>query len=65
MIALARGFCSRIADEPHEPSAWQNLVKIGGEARVFAGAVRGVAEVLLGLAWEQIEAHAATLDVEA
>jgi hypothetical protein len=61
VIRDAERFCRRIADDPDEVNAWQDLVEIGGEDRAFAGAVRGVAEDLLELDWDVIEAHAASL----
>ncbi len=64
-IQVAERFCRWIADDPKEVHAWLTLAEIGGEDRAFAGAVRGVAEDLLDLPWEVIEAHAAALEAEA
>ncbi|HWO18298.1 MAG TPA: hypothetical protein VNO30_05965 [Kofleriaceae bacterium] len=61
VIHDAERLCCRIADDPNEINAWLDLVEIGGEDRSFAGAVRGVAEDLLELNWEEIEAHALAL----
>jgi hypothetical protein len=61
VIRDAERFCRWIADRPEDVLPWLALVEIGGSDRSFAGAVRGVAEGLLELEWEVIEAHAAAL----
>lgn len=57
----AYGCLQFIARDPTHPFPWRSLVELGGADRLFAGAVRTIAEKELAQTWEQITAFAATL----
>lgn len=64
-VARARDLCDEIqAPATRAPVVgrdWKDLCDLGRDDAPFAGAVRAVAEVRLGLRWEEILAYVATL----